>query len=96
MRAVSYLKTHTALFIPSIGVLGDTLTPNGGSNKTIELFMTADKEGVYIEARGQTILVPYGNVVLAVVGPDSTPTAPAAAQALTNDSKTNRKSLQSA
>lgn len=71
-RPVTYLKTHADIFLPgTVGALGSVLTSAGTSTKTLELKMSTTDHGVLVEARGQTILIPYGNVALAVVGPEA-------------------------
>lgn len=67
-RSITYLKTHSQIFVPSIGVLGDTLTPNGSSVKSMDLKMVEAQYGVEITTKGQTLLIPYGNIVLALFG----------------------------
>lgn len=70
MRTVNFVRTHSKIFHPSLGDLGDVLRPTGTANKTLELKMYTGDHGVYIESKGLTLLIPYGNIQLAVVGPD--------------------------
>lgn len=73
---VTYAKFHQGIFIPHLGELGVTLP---SSSKTIpDLAMHTEEEGMVIRARGISLLVPYGNIVLMALGApyfdDATPT----------------------
>lgn len=67
-KVVTYAKLQTELFIPGLGGLGTTLPP---ALKNIpNLIMHYTELGLEITAGKHLIVVPPGNVVLAVTIPE--------------------------
>lgn len=65
-RTVVYAKVHQDIFVPGLGGLGVTLPPQ---NKTLNLKMFWEDGALLLVANGREIIVPQGNIVLAVLGP---------------------------
>lgn len=72
MRTVLYALFHQSIFIPRIGHLGNSLP---SVNKTLpDLKMFHTPEGVRLEIKGRTFVLPWPNVVTAEIGPETAET----------------------
>lgn len=79
-KQVTYMKVHQDIFVPGLGGLGNTLPPG---NKTLAMSMETTEHGVQVDAKGphgtnHSVLIPYANIVLAVLAPEASKAAPKA------------------
>lgn len=73
-RKITYAKLqNTDAFVPTIGALGSTLPP---LNKSFPITMVHTEAGLYVNvSNGKAeVIVPWGNVQLAVYDRDTKPT----------------------
>lgn len=65
-KVVKYASVHQDIFLPGVGSLGRTLT-NDITGKTRDLKMTLVEEGLLLDIKGVSAVIPLPNIVVMVL-----------------------------